>query len=299
MPYDFVIADIFTDQAFGGNQLAVITDARGLSGEQMQRLAREFNFSESTFVLPPSREGADFSLRIFTPHAELKFAGHPTVGTAAVLASQGILKLAGESGKVVFEEGVGLVSVEVRAKAGAFWSRLTLDADVEMPGGEPGRDIVAAILSVPGDAVLGRWYCGIASPFCFVRLVSEDMVDRAVLDRAAWSAHLENAWAPQIFFFAGDPDEGRLYARMFAPGFGIDEDAATGSASAILAGCVAMLRPEADGEVSLSITQGVRMGRPSRLEASAVKAGGRVRSVSVGGGSVVVATGRLTVPSLG
>ncbi len=296
MPYDFAIADVFTEAAFGGNQLAVVLDAQGLSSGQMQAIAREFNFSETTFVLPPTTPGANFQLRIFTPRVELQFAGHPTVGTASVLASAGTLGLQSGRGRVVFEERVGPVAVEIRMDGAAPWSRLTVEAALEMPGGEPGHDAIEAVLSVPAGAVVESYYGGIANPFCFVRLASEALVDRARLDKGAWSQHLAAGWGPQVFLFAGDPDQGRLYARMFAPAFGIEEDPATGSGAAILAGCIAARRPEADLELTLDIAQGVLMGRPSRLEASAVKSGGRVRSVSVGGGTVVVATGRLSVP---
>ena len=296
MSYPFAIADVFTDVAFGGNQLAVVTEANGLSDDQMQGIAREFNFSETTFVLPPSRADADFKLRIFTPKVELKFAGHPTVGTAAVLACDGALRLEDGRGQIVFEEAVGPVSVSVRTRGSMPWSRLTIEATLEMPGHEPRSDALESVLTLPPHAVVERWYGGIANPFCFVQLASKELVDRATLDRAAWSRHLASGWGPQVFLFAENPNPASLYARMFAPALGVEEDPATGSASAILAGCMAARRSEADLETSLTIVQGALMGRPSRLEASAVKAAGRVRSVSVGGNTVVVATGRLNVP---
>jgi trans-2,3-dihydro-3-hydroxyanthranilate isomerase len=296
MAHRYLIADVFTEAPFGGNQLAVLPDGRGISEAAMQRLAREFNFSETTFVLPPEAPGTDFRLRIFTPGNELPFAGHPTVGTAAVLAREGLVALSGGRGRVVFGEGVGPVSVELEVDDARAFARLSLETAVEEP--EPPRaEDAAAALSLPADAVQDAWFASVGTPFCFVRVANRGAVDAAQVDRPAWSRHFAGAFASAIFFFAGEVASGsRLYARMFAPGFGIDEDAATGAASATLAGSLANRLPERDGTFTWTIDQGVKMGRPSVLEASAEKREGRAARVMVGGATVLVADGTIAVP---
>jgi len=297
MAHRYLIADVFTEAAFGGNQLAVFPDGRGISEAAMQRVAREFNFSETTFVLPPEAPGTDFRLRIFTPGSELPFAGHPTVGTAAVLAREGLVALSGGRGRVVFGEGVGPVSVELEVDDARAFARLSLEAAVE--GSAPPRpEDAAAALSLPADAVLDAWFATVGTPFCYVHLADREAVDRAQVDRAAWSRHFADAFASAIYFFAGDLAAGsRLYARMFAPGFGIDEDAATGAGAATLAGSLANRLPERDGTFTWTLDQGVKMGRPSVLEASAGKRDGRTARVMVGGATVLVADGTMRVPS--
>jgi trans-2,3-dihydro-3-hydroxyanthranilate isomerase len=297
MPHRFVIADVFTESAFGGNQLAVIPDAQGISDRAMQKLAREFNFSETTFVLPPETPGTDFRLRIFTPANELPFAGHPTVGTAAVLARLGRIALRDGAGRLVFEENVGPVAVDLGIDERRAFARLSLEAAVEGPAERPTPQEAAAALSLPADAVREAWFATVGTPFCFVHLADQAAIDRAEVDRAAWSRRFAGAYSSALFFFAGELAAGsRLYARMFAPGFGIEEDAATGSAAATLAGSLADRLPEREGVFTWTIDQGVKMGRPSLLEASAEKRGGRTVRVMAGGCTVLVAEGTITVP---
>jgi trans-2,3-dihydro-3-hydroxyanthranilate isomerase len=218
MPHRFVIADVFTETAFGGNQLAVFPDGRGLSDRAMQALAREFNFAETTFVLPPQDPRHARRVRIFTPKAELPFAGHPTVGTAAVLARLGLVPIAGGAATIVLEEGIGPIAVEIKLRGETVFAHLVTEKEVESPSARPARSQVAAALSLPEDAVLDTWFAGMGVRFCFVHLASREAVDRAVLDRAAWSAHFAKAWSPQLYFFAGRLASGsRLYVRMFAP----------------------------------------------------------------------------------
>jgi trans-2,3-dihydro-3-hydroxyanthranilate isomerase len=296
MPHRFVIADVFTATPFGGNQLAVFPDARGLSDRAMQALAREFNFAESTFVLPPADARHTRRVRIFTPKTELPFAGHPTVGTAAVLARLGLVETTGDPTTVLLEEGVGLVPVEIRLESGAAFARLIREAAIERPPVEPSRRAAAAALSLPEGAILAVWSAGVGVPFCFVHLAETDAVDRAVLERGAWAAGFARSWAPHLFLFAGQLDAGsRLYARMFAPALGIEEDPATGSGGAALAGCLAERLPT-DGTFAWTIDQGIAMGRPSRLEVSADRRGGRAVRVMVGGATVLVGEGSMTVP---
>jgi trans-2,3-dihydro-3-hydroxyanthranilate isomerase len=298
--YEFVIADVFTDRAFGGNQLAVLTDARGLSAAQMQAVAREFNFAETTFVLPPDIPGATARLRIFTPAAELPFAGHPTVGSAAVLAARGLVPVADGCASVVFAEGVGPVEVAVTGVGGALRAELKLAAVLTRPVGSPDPAAVAAALGLPAAAVLEAWYAGVGMPCAFARLASAGDVDAAALDRPAWAAAFGGGWAPLLYFFAGDlVDGGDLYARMFAPDLGIEEDPATGGACAALVACLAERDGRADADVVLTVRQGVRMGRPSSLAASARTTGGKLAHVTVAGGVVLFAAGTVDRVELG
>lgn len=298
MSHRFVIADVFTDTAFGGNQLAVFPDARGLSDRAMQALAREFNFAETTFVLPPQDPRHTRRVRIFTPRTEVPFAGHPTVGTAAVLACLGLIEMSGGTATIVFEEGVGPVTVEIHLGGIAAFTRLVLEREVESPSTLPARKVAAATLSLSEEAVLEAWFASVGLPFCFIHLANKEAVDRAALDRTAWSASFAQAWALNLFLFAGElSPTSRLYARMFAPAYGIEEDPATGSACAALAGCLADRLPNHDGIFTWQIDQGVRMGRPSLIEASAEKRQGRTVEVKVGGSTVLVGEGSMTIPA--
>jgi trans-2,3-dihydro-3-hydroxyanthranilate isomerase len=297
-PRPFLVADVFTATPFGGNQLAVVPDGRGLSGRAMQTLAREFNFAETSFVLPNERSPRAYGVRIFTPKAELPFAGHPTVGTAAVLAHLGALELTDGKATVVLEEGVGPVTVAVRPEGVRTFARLTVEREPDIPDATPARAAVAASLSLAEGEVHDAWFAGVGAPFCFAHLASRDAVDRATLDRSQWRLRLAEGYASSIFLFAGSFASGeRLYARMFAPALGIEEDPATGSACVSLVGALAARSPERDGTFELTIDQGVVMGRPSVLEAAAEKAGGRVSRIHVGGHSVVVAQGTIDVPA--
>jgi trans-2,3-dihydro-3-hydroxyanthranilate isomerase len=298
MQHRFVMADVFTETAFGGNQLAVFPDARSISDRAMQAIAREFNFSETTFVLPPQDPRHTYNVRIFTPSRELAFAGHPTVGTAAALAHLGLLELRDDHAGIVLEEKAGPVTVEVRVGAGVIYAKFAVEREVETAAEPLARSAAAAVLSLPEESVTDTWFASLGLPFCFAHLVDRSMVDRATIDRAAWSAHLAQAWAPDVFLFAGSSRPGsRLYARMFAPGVGIDEDPATGSAAATLAGILGARATERDGTLIWSIEQGVAMGRPSLIEASAEKRDGSVAKVNVGGSTVIVGEGSMNVPS--
>jgi trans-2,3-dihydro-3-hydroxyanthranilate isomerase len=281
----FVIADVFTDRAFAGNQLAVFPDAQAIPERAMQAIAREFNFPETTFVLPGLR------VRIFTPKTEMQFAGHPTVGTAAVLAALGKIDI---PSTVVLREGIGPVPVEVEKRGELFHARFTIEKAVETPAERPARQAAAAALSLPETSVLETWFASGGVRFCFARVADKAAVDRAQLDRAAWARHFKDAWASNLYFFAGEND---IYARMFAPALGVEEDPATGSAAVALAGALAGRLPATDGVMTWRIDQGVAMGRPSRLEASAEKRGGRVVRVKVGGTTVLAAEGSMSVPS--
>jgi trans-2,3-dihydro-3-hydroxyanthranilate isomerase len=281
MVYRFHIVDVFTPRPFGGNQLAVFPEAEGLPGAAMQALAREFNFAETTFVLPPSAPGSAARVRIFTPGAEVPFAGHPTIGTTAVLASLGRLPTADGRAAARLELGIGPVAVEAEVGDGPLVTRFAIEPRLERPGGAPAAAGVAATLSLAPAQVYEAVFAGVGLPFCLVRLADRAAVDQAVLDRSAWTKTFAGAWSANVFLFAGDPAaDRRLYARMFAPALGIEEDPATGSACASLAALAAHRAAERDGAFTWEVEQGVRMGRPSVIEASAEKREGRVVRVA-------------------
>lgn len=301
MPYRFLTADIFTDRMFGGNQLAVLPDARGLAAEQMLAITREFNYSESTFVLPPERGGTR-RVRIFTPGGEVPFAGHPTVGTAHVLAAIGEIALTGDETRIVLEEGVGDVPVTIRAANGQpTFAQLSVAKLPEVVSPTPDLDALAETLSLlPDDFVGGPWApvavsCGL--PFLMVAVKSRDAVRRARVRVEPWERTLAGkAWSePMVFAMDAEGPGVDVRARVFVPGLSVPEDPATGSACAALGGFLALRTPRAEGTLRWTVEQGMEMGRPSRIEIEVDKAGGAVTAVRVGGSSVLVSEGTLRV----
>lgn len=296
MKYAFHIVDVFSATPFGGNQLAVLPDATGISAEGMQKIAREFNFGETTFVLPMEDSPNTYRVRIFTPRVELDFAGHPSVGTACALVMTRHVRLS-EPVRLILQENVGPVTVDVTRRNGTFHGTLTLSGTIDAPTGAPSPTDLAAVLSIEPAEVSHVFFAGAGVPFCFAQLRSNEAVDRATIDRAAWASTLARAWSPHLFFFAGDlRSGGTLYARMWAPALGIEEDAATGAAGAGLVGAMASKPAFTGATYRLSIQQGVSMGRRSDLEVEARKSGNVVTSVSVGGAAAFIASGELEVP---
>jgi trans-2,3-dihydro-3-hydroxyanthranilate isomerase len=293
--YPFHLVDVFSSTPFGGNQLAILPDATGISTEGMQKIAREFNFPESTFVLPKN-EPNTYRVRVFTPRAELDFAGHPTIGTACALVMQQRVQTA-DPIRLILDENIGPVMVDVAQRNGGYHGTLTLSGKLDAPAGAPAPAELAAVLSMAPVEVGQVFFAGVGLPFCFAQLKSNQAVDRAEINRDAWTETLSRAWSPNLFFFAGDlRDNGTLYARMCAPALGIEEDPATGSACAALVGAMAS-KHDFDGTVyRLSIRQGVSMGRRSEIDAQACKSGGVVTSVSVSGATTYIASGDIEVP---
>jgi trans-2,3-dihydro-3-hydroxyanthranilate isomerase len=296
MKYTFHIVDVFSSEPFGGNQLAVLPEAAGISSEGMQKIAREFNFGETTFVLPPNDPTNTCRLRIFTPRTELDFAGHPSVGTACALVMNQHVRLSDPS-RLILEENIGPVTVDVALRNGGFHGTLTLSGKIEAPTGAPSATDLAAVLSIEPAEVSKVFFASVGVPFCFAQLQTNEVVDRAAINRAAWAATLSRAWSPHVFFFAGNlRDGGKLYARMWAPALGVEEDPATGSACAALVGAMAS-KPNFGGMTyRLSIQQGFSMGRRSDIEAQARKRDDVVTSISVGGATTYIASGEIEVP---
>ena len=302
MRYRYVFCDVFTDRLFGGNPLAVLPDARGLSDRRMQQIAREFNFSESTFVLP-AESGHTRRVRIFTPTKEIPFAGHPNVGTAFVLAATGELGPLHGPTTVEFEEGAGVVPVSIAKRdGGAIACELTAPERLTLGEPLPAAEIAAA-LSLSPELVETRAHpprtASVGLPFVMAQLADRKALERARSNVAALDALVARRVTPDILLYvrsASGSDEFDVRARMFSPLDGIPEDPATGSANTALAALLASLDPKADGELRYRIAQGVEMGRPSVLEARVEKRGGEVVAARIGGTSVLVGEGWIEVP---
>jgi trans-2,3-dihydro-3-hydroxyanthranilate isomerase len=303
MRHRFVTADVFTDRAFGGNPLAVLPDGRGLDPDRMQQVAREFNLSETVFVLPPDDPAHTRRLQIFTPAHELPFAGHPTVGTALVLAAIGAIELAGETTRIVFEEGAGPVPVTIRAAGGRAVSAELTAPEPPTVGPAPEPAALAAMLGLaPADLRTDAGLPAAASaglPFLIVELTDAGALARARLDHERWRRLLANAQARAVYLITRDAAglDADFRARMFAPAGGIEEDPATGSAAAALGGWLGLHEAPDDRMTRCVVAQGLEMGRPSRLEVAVERRGGEVVSIRVGGGAVLVSEGTIEVPA--
>jgi trans-2,3-dihydro-3-hydroxyanthranilate isomerase len=295
----YVTLDVFTDTRFGGNQLAVFPDARAIPEESLLAITREFNYSEVTFCYPPADPAHSARVRIFTPGAEVPFAGHPTVGTAIALVTLGLAGSPSGESRLVLEEGVGPVPVTVRVGRGPAFAQFSVAKLPEFGPVAPSRGKLAEILSLDAEDIIGVPFspqgvsCGL--PFLIVPVRSVEVLGRTRVRYEAWEATLKGGWASEIFVFARDPAGGPMHyrARCFVPGLNVPEDPATGSANAGLAGYLARHAPQADGNFAWTVDQGVEMGRPSRIEIEADKAGGAVTAVRVGGSAVMMSEGTL------
>jgi trans-2,3-dihydro-3-hydroxyanthranilate isomerase len=288
--------DVFTSTRFEGNQLAIFPDARGMSAEHMQTLAREMNFSESTFLLPPETPDTDIRMRIFTPGGELPMAGHPTIGTTFALADSGVIRRG--AGRFVFGLGVGPTPVELtwEGERLAFAWMDQQAPEFRSPAAEEARILRAIGLdagALRAGSPIQEISCGV--PYICVPLASRADVDRAEPDLAALRA-LPESFADghhAVFLFSLEPEgsDATIYSRMFAPGVGVPEDAATGSATGP-AGCYLVahqLVPPARWGNMVSL-QGVKMQRPSRIH---IRITGAIDRVQVGGRAVRVGEGSI------
>jgi trans-2,3-dihydro-3-hydroxyanthranilate isomerase len=307
MRLQFVTVDVFTATKFGGNPLAVVLDAHvlgahvldahGLATEQMQAIAAEFNLAETTFVLPPQNAAHTAQVRIFTPRFEMPFAGHPNVGTAFVLATEGKAVV---HEPLIFEEKAGLVRLDLIKDGGSVVGARLVPPQPLTLGGQIAPDLIATAcsLDLADIATAGHTPC-IAS--CGAAFVFAELTTRAALAKARpraeiFSAHVKADMATGILLYVKDQSGGAdIQARMFAPLYGVPEDPATGSANVALAGLLASLRSERDLTLKLRIAQGVDMGRPSLLEASAEKRNGEVTAMTIGGRCVPMMRGTLEI----
>jgi trans-2,3-dihydro-3-hydroxyanthranilate isomerase len=291
----YITVDVFTDRAFGGNPLAVVLDAQGLSTAQMQAIAREFNYAETTFVLPPKDAAHDAQVRIFTLTREIPFAGHPNVGTAFVLATQ-----AGNSpARFLFEEGAGLVRVEIiRQQGRVTGAEFTAPQPLSRMSSLTPENAAACASLLSADVTTDRHPPQVVSvglPFLMVELASREALRRAKPDAVGFAKSLPCDGAIGIYLYTRDvpASEGcDVQARMFFPDTsGLREDPATGSATSAAVGLFGDLSGQRDGELNFRIGQGFDMGRPSLLLTRVRKENGLVTSTHVGGGCVSMMEG--------
>ncbi len=293
----FFTLDVFADKALAGNPLAVVLDSEGLDDGRMQAIAREFNLSETVFVHEPKSPVNTARARIFTPARELPFAGHPTVGTAALIAHvRAPDMLAAQDMRIVLEEAIGEIECVVRHRKGrALAANFNLPKLPERLGDPPPAAEIARGLGLRSEDIgLDRHEPSLFSsgvPFLFVPVRSLDAIGRARPVDMRWNVD----GGPATFLYTSEVVEaGSVYhARMFAGGWGIGEDPATGGAAAAFAGVTTAFDRPADGGHVLTIEQGFEMGRPSLIALGIEIEGGELRSASIGGSAVIVSSGAL------
>ena len=295
----FFTLDVFADTALAGNPLAVVLDCEGLDGARMQRIAREFNLSETVFVMPPDDPHHRARIRIFTPGMEMPFAGHPTVGTAMLLAT---LDHPDATGDYVFglEENIGVVPCAV-SLAERSYARFNVP---RLPTRQGNAKNGAVIASALGLNVSDLGYdnhepvlFGAGFPFCFVPIVDLKAIGRIRINTGVWADAFGPDGLDAVFAYTrqtADPASA-FHARMFSPNDGIPEDPATGSAVAALAGVIAHFDRPANGEHAYRIEQGFEMGRPSLIELTMTMERGALSAATIGGHAVIVSEGTLRV----
>ncbi len=303
MAHRFYTLDVFTGERFNGNPLAVVIDADGLNTTQMQRVARGFNLSETVFVAKPDSAAHTASIRIFTPGRELPFAGHPTVGTACLLADLQRTDLARQSDAIlVLEEGVGPVRVGVR-----FTPDKAAFAEFDVPriptptGATPSNEALAAALGLAPDDIGYRNHqpltLSAGVPYTFVPVPSLDILARAQIVAPTWTDVFddEETGDPYLYCRQSENATADFRARMFAPTHGITEDPATGSAAAAFSGVIAKFDNLADGQHRLLIEQGVEMGRPSHIFLEMDFRANELVGARIGGHAVRISQGAIEI----
>ncbi|HEV2594626.1 MAG TPA: PhzF family phenazine biosynthesis protein [Sphingomicrobium sp.] len=285
----YELADVFTTKAFGGNPLALFPDASAIPDPWLQRIAAELNLSETAFAYPMGER--EWRLRIFTPTMEHPFAGHPTIGSALLLAE------AHELTELTLHEQVGPVRLTIdRPKDRSPIARLSVPVDpeerpVDLPLEEIAEMVSLDAAQIGSQAIAPRaMSCGV--PFLFIRVRDRRALGAARLQKDRWEKLIARSWAPHVYLFVVTAS-GDVQARMFAPLMGIEEDPATGGAAAALAGVLAVQERVRSGEARWSIAQGIEMGRPSTLELTAQLEGGRASRIRVGGSAVRMGRGSL------
>lgn len=292
----YLLTDVFTDEPYAGNPLAVFLDGDGLSGQAMQVIARELNISECAFVLSPAGADHHFAVRIFTPKMELPFAGHPTIGTALALYEAGRLDLApGEPLRLAMEAGLVEVAFELQGER----PRAILSAP-QVPGrlaAPPPTEDLARMVGL-GEADLGpaapaAYSAGV--PYTLIPVRTKRALRRARLDLGLWRELIAGGPAPHVYLFTLE-DEPEIEARMFAPAMGIEEDPATGAAVSALAGLLFDLGETFEGSREFPIVQGLSIGRRSEIGLVVEAAENRIAAVRVAGGAVAVGRGTIIAP---
>lgn len=299
----YAILDVFTDRPLAGNQLAVVLDSDGLDDAAMQAIAAEFNLPETVFVAPPTRPGASAAVRIFTPAQELPFAGHPTVGTAVLIATDRLDGIEQETdAMVVLEEKVGPVrcaAVITPGQPGRVVFDLPKIAEQKAFEGEAGLAASALGLDrmdIGFENHVPSVFSAGGPTFAFIPVAGLDAMRRMRPNPALWSGAFGSE-TMNVYAYTRDcvHHDGDFHARMFAPALGIGEDPATGAAVAAFAGVVMRFDGSLDGERRLIIEQGYEMGRPSRIELELIVDGGHLVGGRIGGYAVILARGQLMV----
>ena len=305
MALTYHILDVFTERRFGGNPLAVVLGADALSGEEMQKIAGEFNLSETVFVLQSERPAHSAKMRIFTPRSEIPFAGHPTIGTATLLAELQANN-PGTNGEkdalIVLEQGIGTVRVGVRLKDGA-----PAFAEFDAPklpapaGALPPVDVLAAGLGLMPSEVgfeNHKPLCFAAgNTFAFVPVATLEAIRKARVNGSHWERAFDQQGVVGAYLYTRQCEHTghAFHVRMFAPQMGVPEDPATGSAAIGLAGAVHHFDRPRDGTHRRMVEQGYEMGRPSQIALTLVVSGGTLATVRIGGASARVASGTIEI----
>ena len=310
MELDFRTLDVFTEETFGGNPLGVFPDAAHLPSELMQKVAREMNLAETVFLGPPETPEGTARVRIFTPEVEVPFAGHPTVGAAIYLAGTesvrrgaGVRRTEDGHANLVLEENVGLVPASVEYRRGRpVFAQFTTAVLPERRESPHSLEQLAAMVGLEADDLGGKaptplapamMSCGL--PFHVIPVRTLAALGRAVLDTVRWREMLADTWAHHVYLvcplFGGD-----VRVRMFAPGSGVPEDPATGSAAAVLGGYLGEASRRPNGTLTWQVAQGEEMERPSLIKVEVDKVAGRITAVRVGGAATFVSRGTMAIP---
>ena len=295
----YVTVDVFTDKVFCGNPLAVVLDAQGLNKAQMQTIATEFNYAETTFVLPPREPAHSAHVRIFTPRTEVPFAGHPNVGTAVVFAR--VREREGNGGppldRLVFEEAAGLVPIRlIRQSNTVVGAEFAAPEHLTLGSKVSAADIAECLSLTAADINLANHppqVLSVGLPFLVTEITTREALRRAKPNSKTHERVLPPIGTDALYCYSRGATPQQLHARMFSPLDGIVEDPATGSAAAATISLLAALRPERDAEMSWRIEQGVEMGRSSLLKGRTEKRDGAVTAVHIGGFAVQVMSGVL------
>jgi trans-2,3-dihydro-3-hydroxyanthranilate isomerase len=297
LKFQFYVVDVFTEKNFEGNPLAVFPSAEGISDENMQKIAKEFNYSETTFVTSTEEKNIK-NVRIFTPKSEVDFAGHPNIGTAMLLSIIGEYSDEKQI-DIIFKEKVGNVPLRI-----SFENSKPQNAELsvaKLP--EKGVDIpsleqIAKTISLDISAIVPTekpfaFSCGL--PFLFVPIINLDKLKQATLNHEQWKNNISQSWAPQLYLFTTETElpNSNFHARMFAPALGISEDPATGSAVAALAGYISKFLEKNDGTFSYVVEQGFEINRPSIMEMSFIQKNHQIESVKIKGKAVIFSEGQI------
>ena len=288
----FYIVDVFAEEKYAGNQLAVFRSGNGLGDNEMQRIAREMNFSETTFILSETRRDGGFDVRIFTPGEEVPFAGHPTLGTAHIIRTEVLSRKNANGIKLNLKAGQIPVTFDDNAQRGTIcWMR-----QIEPVFGKTvNAKIISSLLNLHSDDIDNRFPIEEVStglPHILVPLRGLDALKRARVNKDNYFEFIKNRWAKPVLIFCAEPHnpQNNISVRMFADCFGIPEDPATGSGNGCLAGYLVRHRFWGKDEIDVRAEQGYEIGRPSLLFLKAKQENGKI-SISVGGRAITVAKG--------